>query len=196
MHSTVIAVGDGCILFHYCIDLRVSWIASMLQMSYMTKQLMTTLQLQLVPKKSWYRFQNHPVATMKLLQTNRVLSIVACFRYRAWVGFTDKKKAELFKRVLVDSGQRQPLKTVQSTGDGIRVLQTDHQPDDDDHVQHPAPITVQSSISSLHVLNTSAGTVRRPRSTRTTATTTKHARDKTIVIIKSEPDSDSANGTS
>ena len=68
------------------------------------------------------------------------------------------------------------------------VLQTDHQPVDD-HVQHPAPMIVQSTTSTLHVLNTSAvarkpNTVRRPRSTRATATTTKRARDKT------EPDSD------
>ena len=97
------------------------------------------------------------------------------------------------KLFLVDSGQRQSPKTVLSTSVGIHVLQTDHKPDDD-HVQHPALLTVQSTTSSLHVLNTSdvagkPGTVRRPRSPCTTAT--KRARDKTTVNIKTEPDSDS-----
>ena len=121
-----------------------------------------------------------------------LLSTMACFRYWAWVGFTDEKKAELFKHFLVDSGQRQPPKMVQFTSGGIRVLQPDHQPDDD-RVQHAAPMTMQSTTSSLHVLNTSAvgrkpGTVRRPRSTHTTVTTTKRSRDKKI---KTESDSDS-----
>ena len=116
---------------------------------------------------------------------------MACFRYEAWIEFTGEKKVE-FKRVLVDSGQRHPPKTVQSTGGGIRVLQTDHQPDDD----YPTPMTMQSTINSLDVLNISTvarkpSIVRQPRSTSTTATTTKRAHDKTTVKIKIEPDSDS-----